>query len=102
MKYVIKHEKTNEQEECEGQYDIQNILEYNDWNREDCMIYKMIGCRGCLEYVDDVQLRYDFHGIETGHYCGKCYNDDDKYRYRRDAYPTIETHGYGERLNDDY
>ena len=102
MKYVIKNEVTNEQAECEFQFEVNDILESNGWNIEDCYTYQLKSCRGCSEHKEDVQLRYDFHGIETGHYCFKCYNDDDKYRYRRDAYPTIETHGFGERLNDDY
>ena len=56
-------------------------------------------CRGCGSV--NAQQMYDAHGIQTGFWCMECY-DSDKYPYRKDKYPTIETHGYGERLNDDY
>lgn len=56
-------------------------------------------CRGCEEA--GAPERYDAHGITTGHWCDTCY-DSSKYPYRKDSYPTIETHGYGERLSEDY
>jgi hypothetical protein len=56
-------------------------------------------CRGCGTV--HAQERYDAHGITTGHWCQSCY-DSSKYPYRKDRYATIETHGYGERLSDNY
>lgn len=57
-------------------------------------------CRGCKQEYS--QERHDAHGIPTGIWCDECYDNPRKYPYRRDRYPTIETHGYGERLDDDY
>lgn len=53
-------------------------------------------CRGCDTV--DADEKYDAHGITTGIWCKSCYNSS-KYPYRKDKYPTIETHGYGERLD---
>ena len=60
-------------------------------------------CRGQREdkHIGHVSERFDAHGITTGHWCDGCY-DANSYPYRKDKYPTIETHGYGERLDDDY
>jgi hypothetical protein len=100
MKYILKNEKTNEQEEYFSSFEREEIIHWNEWNPDDCISYQLLSCRGCSEYIDGVQERYDYHGISTGHYCHDCYENN--YPYRKDAYPTIETHGYGERLNDDY
>jgi hypothetical protein len=43
---------------------------------------------------------YDAHGITTGYWCDDCYENN--YPYRKDFYPTMETHGFGDRLEDDY
>lgn len=56
-------------------------------------------CKGCDALHASEQ--FDGHGITTGLWCDDCYNSD-KYPYRKDKYPTMETHGYGEQLNDDY
>jgi len=56
-------------------------------------------CRGCGSVHANECC--DAHGISTGYWCDDCYNSS-KYPYRKDAYPTMETHGYGERLEDDY
>ena len=56
-------------------------------------------CKGCETVHANEQ--FDAHGIATGYWCDACY-DSDKYPYRKDRYPTMETHGYGERLEDDY
>lgn len=56
-------------------------------------------CRKCDSIFS--MERFDAHGITTGNWCDKCY-DSDNYPFRKDKYATIETHGYGERLNDDY
>lgn len=44
-------------------------------------------CRGC-ETVD-AHPRYDAYGIDTGHYCDDCYENN--YPYRKDRYPTAES-----------
>ena len=56
-------------------------------------------CRGCgTVHASEC---HDAHGITTGHWCDACY-DSDKYPYRKDRYPTQETHGYGDYLEPDY
>jgi hypothetical protein len=55
-------------------------------------------CRGCESEGEE---QHDAHGISTGYWCHECY-ESSKYPYRKDRYETIETHGYGERLSDDY
>lgn len=55
-------------------------------------------CRGCETL--QCNERYDAHGITTGLWCESCYNSNE-YPYRRDKYPTIETHGHGETLGFD-
>lgn len=65
-----------------------------------CEIEWIDPCRGKGCSDKHAQPRCDAHGIPTGSYCDKCY--DTNYPYRKDKYPTIETHGYGERLEDDY
>lgn len=62
--------------------------------------YPMNICKGRNCESGDINLRYDAYGIPTGNYCNSCYENN--YPYRKDKYPTIETHGYGERLDDDY
>ena len=62
--------------------------------------YTIPTCKGRECNSTDVSPRYDAHGIPTGNYCEPCYKNN--YPYRKDRYPTIETHGYGERLDDDY
>lgn len=68
-------------------------LFYEDW-----YIKKIIPCRGCEREGEE---RSDAYGISTGYWCDSCYNSS-KYPYRKDKYPTIENHGYGERLDDNY
>lgn len=55
----------------------------------------------CRECSEQGEMRYDAHGLPTGYWCEEHYNSS-KYPYRKDLYPTIETHGYGERMDDDY
>ena len=44
--------------------------------------------------------RSDAYGIYTGLYCHKCYEDKEKYTYRKDRY---FDEGYaGERMDEDY
>ena len=70
-----------------------------EWWIEDGTEHIKGKCKGCdTPYASEM---HDAHGITTGFWCDKCY-DSDKYPYRKDRYPTQETHGYGERLEDDY
>ena len=67
---------------------------------EVCETDYSIPCKGNDCESEDAQLRHDAYGIPTGHYCESCYENN--YPYRKDRYPTIEHHGYGERLSEDY
>ncbi len=80
--------------------ELREMIQREGWGEYDHSYFKVHTCRGTgcdKEYASE---RHDAHGITTGHYCDECYENN--YPYRRDAYPTIETHGYGERLSDDY
>lgn len=70
-----------------------NEILHKDW-----YILEVIPCRGC---GNDGEEQHDAYGISTGYWCDSCYNSN-KYPYRKDRYDTIEHHGRGERLNDDY
>jgi hypothetical protein len=107
MRYLIYNEKTEKTFTCNYQEEIQPIvdeqLDITDAEEWDISVNKDHACKGCQEYEDGqkgVQERHDAHGITTGHYCEDCYEDN--YPYRKDKYPTLETHGYGERLSEDY
>ena len=63
-------------------------------------------CNGYGEYIDRVKVsehmwaRVDAYGIYTGLYCDKCYDDKEKYTYRKDRY---HDEAYcGEKLEEDY
>ena len=49
-------------------------------------------CNGDGVYIDRVKVEYhrwarsDAYGIYTGLYCDDCYDDPDKYTYRKDKY----------------
>ena len=53
-------------------------------------------CQGCKEQADDGfnsgELKYhywarnDYNGFFTGVYCDECYDDAEKYPYRKDNY----------------
>ena len=97
MRYQVKCMKSDNVlfesfliEECQQWIEWEDIQEF--------YVYKFITCRGCDE---EGYEHYDAHGISTGHWCNDCY-ESDRYPYRKDRYPTIETHGYGERLSEDY
>ena len=52
-----------------------------------------VNCNGCQEEAEGCRpidyhhwARKDAYGIFTGLYCDSCYNDEDKYPYRKDAY----------------
>ena len=58
-------------------------------------------CRGCNASSSDdgsVSMQYDAYGIQTGYWCGDCYDDPTKYSYRKDRYNYAEN---GECLDDD-
>jgi hypothetical protein len=81
------------------QEEINELVEYLGLENGDYYVNQVIPCRGCKS--DEAMEQSDAHGISTGYWCDPCYNSS-KYPYKKDRYPTIETHGYGERLNDDY
>ena len=98
MKYQIINQNTGLVEiefyDRNEAYDVlDESYEHNHYVR------RVISCRGCG--CDESQEQSDAHGISTGYWCHECY-ESSRYPYRKDRYPTIETHGYGERLNDDY
>ena len=98
MRFFVNNIKTGEKACFPYEEDIENfLLDVNpdEWSG----IFREIGCRGCLEYKDDTQERFDFFGITTGYYCDGCYENN--YPFRKDRYPTIEHDGYGERLGLD-
>ena len=78
-KFIYMDTTDNVLFESESMYECQDWMDYKELTNEDAWIDRVIECRGCHE----------------------CY-ESDKYPYRKDAYPTIETHGYGERLTEDY
>jgi len=98
MKYLIIDSET-----LETLYTAFDLCELeslkSDLTPGDYFVQKVIPCRGCKS--DDSILRSDAYGITTGYWCEPCYNGK-KYPYKKYKYATIETHGYGERLNDDY
>jgi len=101
MKYILKDSNTDKElftAYCSVEMD--DHIEREQIHPSDYYILQIHSCRGCQEDKDDVQERSDAHGIFTGHYCDDCYENN--YPYRKDFYPTIETHGYGERLDDNY
>lgn len=88
-----KEEAENVAKECRDMWSDQ------DWDVIEGTSYVTEKCRGCGSI--ECNPMSDAHGISTGLWCHPCY-DSDAYPYRKDRYPTIETHGYGERLDDDY
>jgi len=100
MRYQVINDKTNEVEaEFFTQDDAIECIDF-EFSFHTHSIIEVIPCRGCstTEHVEEHQ---DAHGISTGYWCHECY-ESSKYPYRKDRYPTIETHGYGERLTDNY
>ena len=64
-------------------------------------------CNGCEKESDFVRpiqyhqwARNDNYGIYTGLYCNKCYDDPEKYTYRKDNY--YDPAYAGEQLEEDY
>lgn len=98
MKYQIINENTGLVEAefycSEEAYEVFN----DSYIHQNHYIHEFMNCRGCEK---EGQEKHDAHGITTGYWCEDCY-ESDKYPYRKDSYPTIETHGYGERLSEDY
>lgn len=60
-------------------------------------VFQVVPCKGCSS--EESYEQFDAHGISTGYWCNPCYNSS-KYPYRKDYYPTLETHNYGEKLED--
>tara|TARA_R100001440_G_scaffold21214_2_gene35058 strand:- start:74 stop:373 length:300 start_codon:yes stop_codon:yes gene_type:complete len=99
MMYQIINKNTHEIEyETYSSWEVDEMMEYT-FDHSDHYIQQITPCNGCGV---DSDMRYDAHGVPTGHYCIKCYNDPKKYPYRKDRYATLETHGYGDRMDDDY
>ena len=99
MMYQVKCNATDEVLfEGASQYECGEWMEYEWLGMGDAWIQKVINWRGCSNEGHEM---YDGHGISTGHWCHECY-ESSRYPYRKDRYPTIETHGYGERLSEDY
>ena len=72
-----------------------------DTEDEDCWM-----CAGRGNYVRKLHSitehywsRSDAYGLYTGLYCDKCYNDPEKYTYRKDRYH--DPSYCGERMNPD-
>lgn len=100
MKYQVKCMTTDEiLFEGFSRFECGEWMDYEELGMGDAWIDQVIPCRACGS--DDSQEQSDAHGISTGYWCHDCY-ESDRYPYRKDRYPTIETHGYGERLEDDY
>jgi hypothetical protein len=100
MKYQVKCMHTDKVLfEAFSQFECGEWMEYEQLGMGDAWIDQVISCRGCGDYNGEEQ--HDAHGISTGYWCHECY-ESSKYPYRKDRYETIETHGYGERLSDDY
>jgi len=99
MKYQVKCMHTDKVLfEALTRYECGEWMEYEQLGMGDAWIKQVISCRGC---DNEGEEQYDAHGISTGYWCYDCY-ESSKYPYRKDRYETIETHGYGERLSDDY
>jgi hypothetical protein len=58
-------------------------------------------CRGCEEEANNKYEfeRKDAYGIYTGLYCDKCYDDPQKYTYKKDRY--FDPAYAGERLEEE-
>ena len=86
-------------EDCEGTgYSCEDEVEMEDEN----YCWK---CTGYGKYMPRIQVEYhmwsraDAYGIYTGLYCDKCYDDQEKYTYRKDRY---HDEAYcGERMEPD-
>ena len=94
MKYRIINDKTNEVEW--ELFSWEEASELVDMEKES--IIQVFECRECSNDADE---RRDAYGISTGYWCDPCYHSN-KYPYRKDVYETVERHGYGERLEDNY
>tara|TARA_R110002020_G_scaffold22078_1_gene74704 strand:+ start:778 stop:1092 length:315 start_codon:yes stop_codon:yes gene_type:complete len=81
-------------------YELREMIEFEGWEDDEHSYFQVHTCRGGGCEAEYAEERHDAHGITTGHYCDECYENN--YPYRKDKYPTIETHGYGERLSEDY
>lgn len=96
---VLQQFFTDEAEAEKEKKSCESCWPNSEWWIEEGTEYIAHKCRGCG--TPEANEQCDAHGIPTGYWCEPCY-ESDKYPYRRDRYPTMETHGYGERLDDDY
>ena len=94
---------TNDKDEAEKQLkDSETACPHINFEIVEGVEYITTKCRGCsTPYANE---QHDAHGITTGNWCEDCYEDESIYPYRKDKYPTMETHGFGEvlGLDDDY
>ena len=87
--------KEIECDECKG-----TGLEDENGFQDDCW-----KCEGYGEYLPRTSVKYhmwsraDAYGIYTGLYCDKCYDDPEKYTYRKDEY--YDPAYAGERMEPD-
>ena len=98
MKYRIINDKTNKvEEEFYTEEEALDCVDF-EFSFETHSLIQVFECRECSNDADE---RRDAYGISTGYWCDACYHSN-KYPYRKDAYETVERHGYGERLEDNY
>ena len=98
MKYEIYSYKTDEL--VNTVYDLMEAQMEVDMLGADEYYYVTLHACKTIDCKHDANERFDAYGITTGWWCDSCFNSN-KYPYRKDKYPTIETHGFGERLNND-
>ena len=78
-------------------FDDQSLTDFY-WNEIQNGKYEIRYIVSCKNCDNEGEEQFDAYGISTGYWCNSCYNSSD-YPYRKDRYPTIETHGYGENLD---
>jgi len=64
--------------------ELKAIFPREDYRIEEGTDYIYKKCRGCGTI--HAEMRFDYYGIETGIWCDECYEDPQKYTYRKDDY----------------